>query len=376
MRIGIEAQRLFRKKKHGMDIVALELIKALQKLETNHQFYVYVKPDSDDQVIQSLPNFDIVKVKYASYPVWEQWNLPKAARGHKLDLLHSTSNTAPLNCPASHQVITLHDIIYLERLNLQKGTWYQRIGNLYRRWNVPRVVQQAQKIITVSDFERKRILDYFNLPGDRVVTVHNAVGSHFKPETDAERIAAIKKKYNLPEQFMFFLGNTDPKKNVRGVLQALSILKKENKLTLPLVITDIDRQYIQQLLQTMNATDLEKDIITCGYVPNKQLPVLYSCASLFLYPSLRESFGIPLLEAMACGVPVVTSNTSAMPEVAADAALFADPYLPEEIAQQVEMLMSDTEKREQMREKGLLRASQFSWEKTAEKVLKLYEGIV
>lgn len=374
MKIGIEAQRLFRSKKHGMDIVALELIKALQKLETNHQFYVYLKPDTDNKIIQPTKNFEVIEVAGGSYPVWEQYKLPIAARKHHLDVLHCTANTAPLFSPAP-LIITLHDIIYLEKLNLKRGTMYQRMGNLYRRWNVPRVVDAAEKIITVSDFERMRILEHFGLPGERVVTVYNAVGSHFAPVTDNERIAEKQKKYKLPNEYMLFLGNTDPKKNVVGLLKALLILKKENKLTLPLVITDLDQNYLQQTLQELKATEIEKDIVLCGYIPNQDLPAVYSKASVFLYPSLRESFGIPILEGMACGVPVITSNTASMPEVAGDAAVFVDPFLPSSIAGQIHHLLTDANKRTELVEKGFARAKNFSWEKTARQVVQLYEMI-
>lgn len=374
MKIGIEAQRLFRNKKHGMDIVALELIKALQKLDTNHQFYIYLKPDTDNSIIQASQNFEIIEVAGGSYPLWEQYKLPLAARKHHLDVLHCTANTAPLFAPAP-LVLTLHDVIYLEKLNLKRGTMYQRLGNLYRRWNVPRVVNLAEKIITVSDFERMRILEHFGLPGERVVTIYNAVGNHFIPVTDKERLAAKQKKYNLPDEYMLFLGNTDPKKNVAGLLKALWILKKENQLTLPVVITDLEQNYLQQTLQELKAHELEKDIVLCGYIPNYDLPAVYSKASVFLYPSLRESFGIPILEGMACGVPVITSNTASMPEVAGNAALFVDPFLPTSIAQEISSLLNDTEKREALIEKGYARAANFSWEKTAQKVVELYEMI-
>lgn len=374
MRIGIEAQRLFRKKKHGMDIVALELIKALQKLDTPHQFVVFVKPDEDDKVILPTHNFEIVKVEGGPYPIWEQVKLPAAVKEHKIDVLHCTSNTAPLKCPVP-LVITLHDIIYLEKLNLSQGTWYQRIGNLYRRWNVPKVVKISKAIATVSNYERKRIIDHFGLPPEKVTTVYNAVGEHFKPIDDEMALQSIRLKYKLPKSYMFFLGNTDPKKNVRGVMTALKLLKSQNKLPLPLVMPDLDRDYLQRTLQELKATDLKDNIITCGYVPNHELPSIINNATIFLYPSLRESFGIPLLEAMACGVPVITSNTSSMPEVAGDAALFIDPFKPETLAEKIELLMNTPDLRTELKQKGLQRAQQFSWENTAHQMLQLYENI-
>lgn len=374
MRIGIEAQRLFRKKKHGMDIVALELIKALQQLDTPHQFFVFVKPDEDNQVIKETKNFKIIEVNGGPYPVWEQIKLPAAAKQVKLDVLHCTSNTAPLKSPVP-LVITLHDIIYLEKLNLSQGTWYQRIGNLYRRWNVPKVVKISKAIATVSNYERNRIIEHFSLPKDKVSTVYNAVGSHFKPNTDKSVAKAISEKYKLPEQYMFFLGNTDPKKNVRGVMAALKILKQQGKLALPVVMPDLDGDYLRRILAELKATDLLDNIFLCGYIPNQELPLIIGNATIFLYPSLRESFGIPLLEAMACGVPVITSNTSSMPEVAGDAALLIDPFKPETLAENIELLLNDAQLRQQLVEKGIDRAKEFSWHNTALQMIKLYENI-
>lgn len=374
MRIGIEAQRLFRKKKHGMDIVALELIKAIQRLDTPHQFFIFVKPDEDDKILQETHNVKIVRIKGGPYPLWEQLLLPMAIRKYKLNVLHCTANTAPINCPVP-LVVTLHDIIFLEKLNLLHGSLYQRIGNLYRRWNVPRVLETCETIITVSNFERGRILHHFPLPKNKVVAIHNAVGKHFLPITNKAELEKVSAKYKLPKRFMFFLGNSDPKKNVHGVIAAISELKKEGKLKLPLVMPDLDTNYLNSVMKELKATHLKKDILLCGYIPNTELPAILSQATLFLYPSLRESFGIPLLEAMACGVPVITSITASMPEVADDAALFIDPYNPHTLAEKIDMALNNADLLMHLSAKGIERAKNFSWDITAQKIIKLYENI-
>lgn len=372
MRIGIEAQRLFRPKKHGMDIVALELIKALQRMKTDHEFFVFVKPDVDDKILHDSDNVKIVRLKGLSYPIWEQLVLPFAVKRYKLDVLHSTANTAPINCPVP-LVVTLHDIIFLEKFHFLQGSLYQRVGNLYRRWNVPRLLGLCDTIVTVSNFERARILHHFHLEKDKVVAVHNAVGAHFRRIRDVGELSISKEKYKLPDKFIFFLGNTDPKKNVRGVVSALGELKKNGKLNIPLVMPDLDKEYLLRIMREVNATDLREDILLCGYIPNSELPAVLNQATLFLYPSLRESFGIPLLEAMACGVPVITSNTASMPEVAGNAAAFVDPFNPHTIAEKIEELLNDEQQRIELAEKGLVRAEEFSWDLTAEKMLKIYK---
>ncbi len=372
MRIGIEAQRLFRPKKHGMDIVVLELIRHLQEEDLENQYFIFVKPDEDNQVIKETPNFNIVEVEGGPYPFWEQVKLPQKIKEYKIQLLHCTSNTAPLR-PGVPLIITLHDIIYLERLDLKKGTWYQRIGNLYRRWNVPRVVPSCETILTVSEYEQKRIKDHFQLDTDKVQVVYNSVGDHFLTEPKAIDLERIKVKYELPDSFIFFLANTDPKKNLRGVLRALAILQAQGNLKIPLVMLDFKEEYLMEVLKEIGAPELRSMIQISGYVPNKELPYFYKLSKMFLYPSLRESFGIPILEAMACGTPVITSNTSSMPEVAGNAALLIDPFEPQTIADAIIKLEVDTELREQLINKGYVRAQQFSWTNTAKKVKKIYE---
>jgi glycosyltransferase involved in cell wall biosynthesis len=373
MKIGIEAQRIFRKKKHGMDIVALQLIRHLQQTDFVNTYFVFVKDDEDRHIIQESENVKIIIIESAPYPYWEQVLLPRKAKEVGIDFLHCTSNTAPLFISVP-LIITLHDIIYLERINLTQGTSYQIVGNLYRRWNVPRVVKKAVGVITVSDYERNRIVDHLKISPERVRTVYNGVSDHFRPIDSEEEKQVMKKRYNLPEEFIFYLGNTDPKKNITGVIKALSILRKQQRLSLPLVMPDIDRDYLHNIAKEAGDVEILNYITFCGYVPNHDLPALYSMASVFLYPSLRESFGIPILEAMACGTPVITSSTSSMPEVAGDSAIFVDPFSPEDLAEKIVLLLSDKDLQQQLTAKGLKRARQFSWTSNAMKTLELYNS--
>ncbi len=375
MKIGIEAQRIFRKKKHGMDMVALELIRHLQQMESEHEFVVFVKPDEDAACLQESKNVKITQIKSAPYPVWEQYLLPRAAAAAGVDLLHCTSNTAPLFMKMP-LVLTLHDIIYLEKLNFKEGTTYQKFGNLYRRWNVPAIVGKAKAILTVSEFERQRILSHFNMDEKLVHTVYNGVGSHFKKITDAALLKKAKEKYKLPDQFIFYLGNTDPKKNVIGVMKALGILKAQGALPCKLLMLDIDREYLTRVASQAGDISLLDDITFTGYVPNIDLPAIYSQAALFLYPSLRESFGIPMIEAMKCEVPVITSTTSCMPEVAGDAALLTDPFNAADIAAAITKLYHDPALQQALVHRGKQRAEQFSWQKNARQTIEIYQQVI
>ncbi len=374
MRIGIEAQRIFRPKKHGMDMVALELIRNLQKIDLINEYFIFVRPDKDDTVIHETANFHIVKIKGGPFPFWEQVLLPRAAKKYRCDLLHCTSNTAPVfsKIPV---MITLHDIIYLEKLLLfgSQGSWYQKLGNLYRRWVVPPVVRKSRSIITVSDFERDRIGRFFGMEPHKLFTVYNGVSRHFKPVTSKQELTRIRQKYSLPGRFLFFLGNTDPKKNTRGVLQAFAEYRASSGDDVKLVMPDYPGDALASMLKDLNCSGLREHIVLTGYIVNTDLPGIIKLSSLFLYPSLRESFGIPILEGMACGVPVITSNTSSMPEIAGDAAFLIDPHNPHEIARAISTLMTNNELYNEYSRKGPERAALFSWEQMARRVAELYQ---
>ncbi|HRE68658.1 MAG TPA: glycosyltransferase family 1 protein [Cyclobacteriaceae bacterium] len=368
MRIGIEAQRLFRKNKHGMDIVALELIKALQKTDTCNQYFVFVKADQDSSCITPTENFEIITTRKYPYLWWEQVVLRKLSKKYRLDLLHCTCNTAPiaLSVPL---VVTIHDIIYLERINLRKGSWYQIFGNLYRRGVVPLIARTTKKVITVSEYEKEVIKKKF--PNLDLVAIYNGLQDSFVKITDPEILQDVKEQYRLPNEFILFIGNTDPKKNLIGVLRAYSILVNKGQPIPKLVVLDIKESFLEKMILKINP-ELKNHIVISGYVPNYQLPAIYSLATLFMYPSLRESFGIPLLEAMACGTPIITSSTSSMPEVVEDAALLVNPLHPEQIANAIETLLTDSAARARLVANGYERVKTFNWLNNAKQTLSIY----
>jgi glycosyltransferase involved in cell wall biosynthesis len=379
MKIAIEAQRIFRKKKHGMDMVALELIRNLQTIDTVNEYVIFVKADEDNTVISETSNFKIIELKGGFYPFWEQIALPRAAKKEGCQLLHCTSNTAPI-FTSLPLVVTLHDIIYMESSYLKimqgSGSWYQKFGNAYRRMFVPEIVKKSKKIITVSHFEKNRIGQFFGMASDdRLTAVYNGVSEHFVPVADPTELQRVKAKYHLPDRFFFFLGNTDPKKNTKGALKAFSDYLKQTNSDTKLVMLDYDLNELKKLLDEIGAAELIDKIILTGYVVNTDLPAIYSQCEIFLYPSLRESFGIPMLEAMACGAPVITSNTSSMPEVAGDGAMIVDPFNPMEITAAMIQLLKDDDLRKDLIRKGFEQSAKFSWKAMAENVLEIYKEV-
>ncbi|MFA6769905.1 MAG: glycosyltransferase family 1 protein [Bacteroidales bacterium] len=370
MKIAIEAQRIFRTKKHGMDFVVLETIKQLQKIDLVNEYYIIAAPGKDRSVLLESSNFYIIEINCPTYPLWEQFALPMAIKRIKPDILHCTSNTAPLICSVP-LIITLHDIIFLEKRDVRSKSLYQNLGWYYRKLVVPRILKKCRLIITVSEFEKRIIQQKLNLT-DIVVSEYNGYGSHFKVIEDVQ---PVLNNYLKQTEYLFFLGNTDPKKNTLRVLKAYAIYIKKVKNPRKLVIADLTEEDIKRIVQN-NEIDSQvlSNIITIGYISNKDLPYIYNAAYLFLYPSLRESFGIPQLEAMACGTPVITSNISAMPEISGDAAIYTNPYDEGSIAEAIVRMEDVTLHREYVM-RGLKRVVFFSWENTAIQIHNHYNSM-
>ena len=268
MKIAIEAQRIFRTNKHGMDFVALESIRELQKLDHENEYFIFVTP-GEDRCLEESENVHIIELKCPTYPLWEQVALPRAVKKIRPDLLHCTSNTAPLQCPVP-LILTLHDIIYLEKRHSSSFTWYQEMGWFYRRMVVPRVLANCEKIITVSQFERERILDVLHLPEEQLVAVYNGFNSHFHVQPKAPEIT---RKYIDADNYLFFLGNTDPKKNTPRVLKAYSDYLKQSTQKLPLLIADLKGDVIDQILEEENIREIKSYIHAPGYIANTDLAV-------------------------------------------------------------------------------------------------------
>lgn len=374
MKIGIEAQRIFRTKKHGMDIVALELIKALQKIDLVNQYYIFVKKGDDKDCLAETANFNIVEVPGATYADWEQIFLPMYAKKFKVDILHCTSNTAPI-LYSSKTVVTLHDVIFLENNQTSStSSWYQNLGRIYRKLIVPKSVKNATHIITVSEFESNQICKILNIQNNNISVVYNSFGKHFSKKYSIENIDMVKRKYKLPENYIFYIGNTDPKKNILNTIRAYRNYCINSINPIPLVIADISEPFLESVLEKTDTKSLRNRIVLTGYIHNADLPCIYAGANLFLYPSLRESFGIPVLESMASGTPVITSNISALPEIVGKAALLVDPRNEKNIGEAMLQILSNENKSEELVKEGYERIKQFSWDLSANKLLNIYQN--
>ena len=370
MRIGIEAQRIFRKNKHGMDYVVLEEIKELQKSDARNEYFVFVAP-GEDRCLQDSKNVHIIQIGSNFYPLWEQFSLPRAVNQLNLDMLHCTSNTAPIRCKIP-LILTLHDIIFLEPRDKSNKSFYQDMGWRYRRFVVPRILKKCKRIITVSDFEFNNIITKLQIPEEKMVMIYNGYNQWFRPVEDTE---LIYQQYIKEPGYFFFLGNTDPKKNTERTLIAYSKYLEQSDVKRKLLMADLDRGYLEEIINRNDIGNIRDHIVIPGYIKNADLPYIYNNAFAFLYTSLRESFGIPLLEAMACGTPVITSNTSSMPEIGGPEVIMVNPQNVQEITEKMLLLEKDDALYQKQKEIGIIRAQQFSWKYTAEQLLTVYEDV-
>ena len=370
MRIGIEAQRIFRNNKHGMDYVVLKEIKELQKSDNRNEYFVFVAP-GEDHCLHDSKNVHIIEIGSNFYPLWEQFSLPRAVNQLNLDMLHCTSNTAPILCKIP-MILTLHDIIFLEPRDKSNKSLYQNMGWLYRRFVVPRILKKCKRIITVSEFEYNNIISKLHIPEEKMVMIYNGYNEWFKPVEDIE---LIYQQYIEEPGYFFFLGNTDPKKNTERTLIAYSHYLEKSNVKRKLLMADLESSFLDDIIERNHIENIKDYMVIPGYIKNADLPYVYNNAFAFLYTSLRESFGIPLLEAMACGTPVITSNTSSMPEIGGSEALMVNPQNADEITEKMLLLEEDNIIYQKQKEIGIRRAQQFSWKYTAEQLLTVYEDV-
>jgi glycosyltransferase involved in cell wall biosynthesis len=292
--------------------------------------------------------------------------MPRAARQDRLDLLHVTYTLSPwLPCPA---VVTVHDISY----RTHPETFSLR-DRLLLAAAVPRSMHRAARVITVSEAARRDIIRHYRLPAAKVVAIHNGVEETFRPVTDPAALAAVRARYGLPERYILAVGNLQPRKNLRRLIEAFAVLRAARGDDCRLVLVGQPFWRHEELGRVVAAHGLGEAVIATGYVPAGDLPAIYSAATLFAYPSLYEGFGLPPLEAMACGTPVVASDTSSLPEVVGDAGLLVDPLDTVALARVLASVLDDAALRERLRQAGFARAAGFTWREAARRTLRVYE---
>jgi glycosyltransferase involved in cell wall biosynthesis len=377
MRVGIDARSI--KNRRGIGNVVYHLLHGLSRLENSCSFFVYVDDKSVSCLIPSDSRFTVKLIKPKLYPFWEQISLPLIAMRDRLDVLHCPGNSAPILIhPSTKLVITIHDVMYLfSSKQLQKSPLlYQRFGRLYLKWVVPIVAKRASKIITVSSVSRNDIYQYISIPTDRVSVIWSAANEACKQTTNIELLNAIRIKFNLGSTFLLALGALDPRKNTANIIKAFALLKNTHFCDVKLAIVGLDHLGIKKYNQLADDYGISSDVVFTGFVLDSELVALYNAADCLLYPSLYEGFGLPVLEAMACGTPVITSACGSIPEIAGDAALMVDPHDLDAIAAAMMKMMTDKELYNSLVQKGKRRAELFSWQLAAEQTFAVYDATI
>jgi glycosyltransferase involved in cell wall biosynthesis len=389
LHIGIDARLIHYRR--GMGTVVYSLINEWVRFITTPcddapiPFRLTLYVDSARAVTAAAPFAnDHVSVRQfgpAFYPLWEQWLLPRQVLKDEVDVLYCPANTAPIFLPAPIKLaLTIHDVMYL----LPQGqlptspSLYQRLGRHYRRWVVPKAARRANLIVTDSQFSRRDILQYLgrslSTSADAIQVVTLAAAAEYGPQLP-ENVALGLAQLKVRPPYILGLGAIDPRKNTTRLIEAFAQLENRSQ---KLVITGLDpaaQAYFGKLAQQYGL-NLGNDVILLGFVSERELAALYAGATLLLYPSLYEGFGLPVLEAMACGTPVITSNTSSIPEIAGEAALLIDPTDITAMSNAMQRLIDEPNLRQQLIESGRVRASQFNWQFSAKLMLTLLSKVV
>ena len=373
MKIGIDAS-LVVGEKAGVGWATANLIEALATVDQKNQyslypFFYYIFDPRFKELVAPAENFSIrfqaLSEAWIRY-LWFESRIPRHRLLGKVDVLHSTT----FCCPPVHSgklVVTIYDVsfVHYPECHTEANRIHCLTGTLES-------AMQADRIIAISQNTKKDLVEYFNVQEDRIAVIPLAAREEFHPRPMEEAKPFVAKRWGLDRPYLLSVGTVEPRKNLRHLIQVYCRLPEEFREEYPLVIAGGGGWMSSDIYQWILEMGAETSIHFLGYVID-DLPWLYCGAACFVYPSLYEGFGMPPLEAMASGVPVITSNTSSLPEVVGDAALLIDPESEEELRSAILKVASAPTLRQSMSEKGLARATKFSWEQIAKDTLKVYE---
>lgn len=295
-----------------------------------------------------------------------------AAHYHQLDLIHDPNGVAPFLGPSTgaQRIVTIHDAFAY----VCPAT-HNHFDNWRYRWHLPYAARRADQVITVSECSRRDLIRHVGLAPCRLQVIPEGVDPEFQPLADSNERRAILARYGIKQPYLLYVGGINARKNIARLFEAF-VRVRESHPDLILVIGGKRQWQTDEIDTTFRRLDLAEYVHFTGYVEDADLPALYNAAELFIFPSLYEGFGLPPLEAMACGTPVITSNISSLPEVVDDAALTVDPHEVNQLASAIERVLTDTMLQTELRRRGIARAAEFTWERTARETLALYERVL
>jgi glycosyltransferase involved in cell wall biosynthesis len=367
MRVGIDL-RVLQVNRGGTAVYTHNLFSALRNLEGSNQ---YIPLTSRFHLPRKNP---ITKIGNAALELlYTHLQSPFQAARSKVDLLHYPANISAFFTPCP-TVVTIHDMMF-QRFPESYDPYYLK----FARFFFPLSARRSDRIITISEFSKQDIVHYCRVPEAKVQVIYSGVGGDLMPVHKDQARFFVSENYGIGDTpFILFTGEMGPRKNLENLIKAFSLLRRMDAASdfrLVLVGEKRDSQYFQRLITLIGNERLERAVHLLGFVPREHLRYIVSAASAVAYISLCEGFGLPLVEAMACGTPVVTSNASSMPEVVCDAGLLVDPYNVEEIAEALRKVLLDDALREQLIVRGLQRATKFRWEDTARQTLSVYQEV-
>lgn len=358
----------------GVGFYVSNLLGSLREIDKENR-YSYVCNQAQCRA-QLLPgkSVDLIRTPFSHEnhffgDFWEHAVLPYRLRKAGADIFHGPAFLIPFRSPTFRTVVTVHDLVVF----LHPETVPRRYS-LYMKWLVRMAVRRADRIIAVSECTRLDLMNILGVDSSRIAVIPEAAGPEFGPP-GPERVESVLNRYNINGRYLLHVGNLEPKKNLPRVIRAFDRVKRmPGGGDLSLVIAGKKGWLYDEIFRTANGVSANS-IRFLGYVPRDEMSAIYAGASCFVFPSIYEGFGLPVLEAMACGTPVVTSNISSMPEVAGRAAVLVDPYDEESIASGILAVVSDPSLQATLRREGILRSRTFSWDRAARETLALYRDV-
>lgn len=372
MHIGIDATALPHQP-GGAGNYIIHLIRALASLSNEYQFTIFAHHSGRD-LIDSPPssrmNWVLVPDKSpARRLVWEQVTFPRLVRQSRVGLLHSLHYTRPLFLACS-SVVTFHDMTFFLYPHL-----HTRSKRIFFPSAIRLSARLADALIAVSENTKNDAIRLLGVPGDKITAIPHGVGEEFHPITDARLLDDIRLKFSLPQDFILNVGVVEPRKNLTLLLKSYQQLHSQG-ISLPLVIVGGLGWMYEDVFRQVESLGIKEQVYFTGYVPDHDLPIIYNLARVFVYPSIYEGFGLPPLEAMACGTPVITTAVSSMPEHVADAGILIPPQDENALTNALQKLINDSTLQEELSSKGPERASQFTWKRTAQETIKVYQSVL
>ena len=366
MRVAIDARKLH---DFGIGTYTQNLLRHLARIDGETEYVLLCHARDLGAGRQLGPNFRTVLEPSANYSIREQIHVPWVLRRERPDVFHSPHYVLPpaVRC---RSVVTIHDCIHL----MFPQYLPNRAAYAYAKASMWSAARQSSRILTVSEASKRDLLRFFDVPPDKIVVVYNAIDDQFSA-TPAEDVARVRERYQLDHEFVLYVGNVKPHKNLVRLIEAFDKLRGRGFDDLKLLIIGDEISKLPALRRAVHQYKLHKHVRFLGFLPADTLAVLYRLAKVFVFPSLYEGFGLPPLEAMACGTPVVTSNVSSLPEVVGDAAMLIDPYDVESIADGISRVLSDPALASELRGRGILRAREFSWERSVARTRALYQEV-